>query len=104
MALSEAAFRRHLERDDIPLLVDFWAPWCGPCRAIAPVVDELSAEYSGKLKFAKCNVDDNPKTPGQFGIRAIPTLIIFKAGKVNEQITGAVSKSQITAAITKALS
>jgi len=102
--ITDSSFDNEVLQSELPVLVDFWAPWCGPCRAIAPVVDELSAEYSGKLKFAKCNVDDNPKTPGQFGIRAIPTLIIFKAGKVNEQITGAVSKSQITAAITKALS
>jgi thioredoxin 1 len=102
--ITDSSFDKEVLQSEVPVLVDFWAPWCGPCRAIAPVVDELSVEYSGKLKFAKCNVDDNPKTPGQFGIRAIPTLIIFKAGKVNEQITGAVSKSQITAAITKALS
>jgi thioredoxin 1 len=102
--ITDSSFDKEVLQSELPVLVDFWAPWCGPCRAIAPVVDELSVEYSGKLKFAKCNVDDNPKTPGQFGIRAIPTLIIFKAGKVNEQITGAVSKSQITAAITKALS
>jgi len=102
--ITDSSFDKEVLQSELPVLVDFWAPWCGPCRAIAPVVDELSAEYSGKLKFAKCNVDDNPKTPGQFGIRAIPTLIIFKAGKVNEQITGAVSKSQIAAAITKALS
>jgi len=101
--ITDSSFDNEVLQSELPVLVDFWAPWCGPCRAIAPVVDELSAEYSGKLKFAKCNVDDNPKTPGQFGIRAIPTLIIFKAGKVNEQITGAVSKSQIAAAITKAL-
>lgn len=86
-----------------PVLVDFWAPWCGPCRAIAPLVDELSGDYAGKLKVAKCNVDENPKTPSRYGIRAIPTLIIFKDGNMSEQITGAVAKSQISAAIDKAV-
>ena len=85
------------------VLVDFWAPWCGPCRAIAPLIDELSGDYAGKLKVAKCNVDENPKTPSRYGIRAIPTLIIFKGGNVSEQITGAVAKSQISAAIDKAV-
>jgi thioredoxin 1 len=101
--ISDGIFDQEVLKSDLPVLVDFWAPWCGPCRAIAPVIEELSAEYTDKLKFAKCNVDDNPKTPSQFGIRAIPTLIIFKAGKVSEQITGAVSKSQIAAAINKVL-
>jgi thioredoxin 1 len=102
--ISDGIFDQEVLKSDLPVLVDFWAPWCGPCRAIAPVIEELSTEYTDKLKFAKCNVDDNPKTPSQFGIRAIPTLIIFKAGKVSEQITGAVSKSQIAAAINKVLS
>jgi thioredoxin 1 len=99
--ISDGTFEQEVLQSDIPVLVDFWAPWCGPCRAIAPVIEELNTEYAGKVKMAKCNVDDNPKTPSRYGIRAIPTLIIFKAGNVSEQITGAVAKSQIAAAIDK---
>jgi thioredoxin 1 len=101
LEINDSSFEQEVIQSSTPVLVDFWAPWCGPCRAIAPVIEELSTEYAGKLKVAKCNVDDNPKTPSRFGIRAIPTLIIFKAGNVSEQITGAVAKSQIAAAIDK---
>lgn len=101
--ISDSSFEQEVLQSDIPVLVDFWAPWCGPCWAIAPVIDDLSTEYSGKLKVAKCNVDDNPKIPARYGIRAIPTLIIFKGGNVTEQITGAVAKSQIAAAVDKAI-
>ena len=101
--ISDSTFEQEVLQSDVPVLVDFWAPWCGPCRAIAPVVDELANEYADKLKVAKCNVDDNPKTPSRYGIRAIPTLIIFKGGNVSEQITGAVAKSQIAAAVEKAM-
>lgn len=102
--ISDNSFEQEVLQSELPVLVDFWAPWCGPCRAISPVVEELSADYGTKLKVAKCNVDENPKTPGKFGIRAIPTLIIFKNGSVSEQITGAVAKSQIAAAIDKVVS
>lgn len=103
MEISDSTFEQEVLQSDVPVLVDFWAPWCGPCRAIAPVVDELANEYADRLKVAKCNVDDNPKTPSRYGIRAIPTLIIFKGGNVSEQITGAVAKSQIAAAVDKAM-
>ncbi len=100
--ISDAEFDTTIKSAQ-PTLVDFWAPWCGPCKAIGPVVEELADEYDGKVTIAKMNVDDNPVTPGKFGIRAIPTLIIFKDGEVVDQITGAVGKSQLIELINKAL-
>lgn len=78
---------------DKPVLLDFWAPWCGPCRAVGPIIDELAKEYEGKVRVVKMNVDENPATPTKFGIRAIPTLVVFKNGETVEQITGAVTKA-----------
>jgi thioredoxin len=101
--VTDENFQTEILDAELPSLVDFWAVWCGPCRAIAPTVEELAQQYDGKVKFGKCNVDENPKTPAQFGIRAIPTLIVFKKGSVVEQITGAVSKSTLETAIKKAL-
>ena len=99
--VTDENFKSEILDSTLPVLVDFWAAWCGPCRAIAPVVEELAAQYEGQVKIGKCNVDENPKTPGQYGIRAIPTLILFKNGTVAEQITGAVSKSTLENAIKK---
>ena len=103
LQVSDASFEEEILKSDIPALVDFWAAWCGPCRAIAPVVEELARDYQGKVKVAKMNVDENAKTPAKYGIRAIPTLIILKGGQVVEQITGAVSRSMIENALKKAL-
>lgn len=101
LAVTDDTFDAEVLKSDLPALVDFWASWCGPCRAIGPVVEELAEEYAGKVKVAKLNVDESPKTPGQYGIRAIPTLIMFKGGEVVDQITGAVSKSHIESALQK---
>ncbi len=103
LQVSDADFEQEILKSDLPAMVDFWAAWCGPCRAIAPVVEELARDYQGKVKVAKMNVDENARTPAQYGIRAIPTLIIFKGGQVVEQITGAVSRSIIESALKKAL-
>ena len=100
---SDAEFDAQVLQSAEPVLVDFWAPWCGPCKAIGPVIDELAGEFAGKVKIAKMNVDDNPATPGKYGIRAIPTLILFKGGEVLDQVTGAVGKPQLVALINKAL-
>src|SRR3990170_4445589 len=84
--IGDGSFEQEVLRSDIPVLIDFWAPWCGPCKAIAPVVEELAGEYQGRLKVVKLNVDDNPQTPSRFGVRGIPNLILFKGGEVADQI------------------
>jgi thioredoxin 1 len=99
--VTDGNFEQEVLKSDLPTLVDFWAPWCGPCKAIGPVIDELADEYSGKVKIAKMNVDENPETPGKYGIRAIPTLIFFKNGEIADQVTGAVGKTQLAAMLDK---
>ena len=99
--VTDESFDREVLKAELPVLIDFWAPWCGPCKAIGPVVDELAKEYAGKLKVVKMNVDDNPQTPSKYGVRGIPNLILFKGGEVKDQIVGAVPKSQLVKAVTQ---
>ena len=94
--VSESEFEQEVLQSETPVLVDFWADWCGPCKMIAPVVEELAEEYDGKFNFTKMDVDANPQTAMNFGIRSIPTLLIFNDGKVADQVIGAVPKGQIT--------
>ncbi len=97
--LSDAAFEKEVLQSQLPVLVDYWAEWCGPCKMIAPILDDISKEYAGRLKVAKLNIDDNQQTPPKYGIRGIPTLMLFKNGNVEATKVGALSKSQLTAFI-----
>src|SRR5215469_8098870 len=101
--VTDANFDQEVLKSPTPVLVDFWAPWCGPCRAIAPILDDLAGQYDGRLKIAKINVDDNPQTPGRYGVRGIPNLLIIKGGQVKEQIVGAVPKNRLVQAVDSAI-
>ncbi len=100
---SDATFDSDVLQSDVPVLVDFWAPWCGPCRMVAPVVEELSNEYDGKVKFVKLNTDDNPQIASKFGIRSIPTLLVFKGGELKDQVVGFRPKSELAKHLDAAL-
>jgi thioredoxin 1 len=99
--IGDSEFKKEVLESREPVLVDFWATWCAPCRAIAPAVEELATQYKGKVKVAKINIDDNQDTPQQYGVRSIPTLLLFKGGKVVEQIVGAVAKTRLEDALKK---
>ncbi|WP_108652676.1 thioredoxin TrxA [Dongshaea marina] len=101
--LSDSSFEADVIKADCPILVDFWAEWCGPCKMIAPILDEIAEEYDGKLKIGKLNIDENPETPPKFGIRGIPTLLLFKNGEIADTKVGALTKSQLSEFLDKNL-
>lgn len=101
--LTDDAFEAEVLKSSTPVLVDFWASWCAPCKAISPVIDALAEEYDGKVKITKVNVDENPATPGKYGVRGIPTVILFKDGEIVDQLVGAVPKNQLESLVKKAL-
>jgi thioredoxin 1 len=103
MAFTDANFEQEVIQSDLPVLVDFWATWCAPCKAIAPLIDIVADEYAGKVKVGKVNVDESQATPAKFNVRGIPTLILFKGGAIVDQIVGQVPKSQLDALLAKAL-
>ncbi len=101
--LQDATFEKEVLKSDVPVLVDFWAVWCGPCKAIAPTVEELAKQYKGKVKIAKLDVDEHQQVPQQYGIRSIPTLLLFKGGRVVDTIVGAVPRSKLEDSIKKVI-
>lgn len=101
--ITDSDFKKIISDSDTPVLVDFWAPWCGPCRAMGPVLDELSTEYAGKVRICKMNVDENQVTPREYNVRAIPTMVLIKNGQTVDTITGAVSKDALKQVLAKAI-
>ncbi len=101
--VSDSSFETDVLGSDVPVLVDFWAPWCGPCRMVAPVVDEVATKFEGQVKVLKLNVDDNPKSASDYGVRSIPTLLVFKDGKVADTVVGAVPVSTLSSTLEKYL-
>lgn len=97
--VTDSTFEQEVLSSEIPVLLDYWAEWCGPCKMIAPILNDIANEYSGKIKVAKLNIDENPGTPAKFGVRGIPTLMIFKSGSIEATKVGAMSKSQLSAFI-----
>ena len=102
-AVTDASFEQDVLKSDLPVLIDFWAPWCGPCRMVAPIVDEIATEFEGKIKVFKLNTDENPNVASQYGIRSIPTLMIFKGGQKVDTVVGAVPKKTLSSTISKYL-
>ncbi|MDF5739789.1 MULTISPECIES: thioredoxin [unclassified Nostoc] len=101
--VTDSSFQQEVLDSDVPVLVDFWAPWCGPCRMVAPVVDEISEQYKGQIKVVKVNTDENPNVASQYGIRSIPTLMIFKGGQKVDMVVGAVPKTTLASTLEKYL-
>ena len=101
--ISDESFEEEVLQSEKPVLIDYWAEWCGPCKMIAPALEEIAGEYSDRLKVVKLNIDDNPQTPPKYGIRGIPTLMVFKGGRVEATKVGAASKAQLTAFIEESL-
>ncbi len=102
-AVTDASFEQDVLKSDVPVLVDFWAPWCGPCRMVAPIVDEIAKEFEGRVKVFKLNTDENPNVASQYGIRSIPTLMVFKGGQKVDTVVGAVPKNTLSGTISKYL-